>query len=72
MKSKESQKKQTWNNLGAADRRIAWDKENTVRISIKLNKRTDADILDFLEGSGEPRQTLIKKALRTLLEESKK
>ena len=72
MKSKESQKKQTWNNSCAADRRLAWDKENTVRISIKLNKRTDADILDFLEGSGEPRQTLIKKALRTLLEESKK
>ena len=72
MKSKESQKKQTWNNSGAADRRLAWDKENTVRISIKLNKRTDADLLDFLEGSGEPRQTLIKKALRTLLEESKK
>lgn len=57
---------------GAADRRLAWDKENTVRISIKLNKRTDADLLDFLEGSGEPRQKIIKRALRALLEETKK
>lgn len=72
MQSKESQKKQTWNNAVAADRRLAWDRENTVRISIKLNKRTDADLLEFLEGSGEPRQTIIKRALRALLEESKK
>lgn len=72
MQSKESQKKQTWNNSGAADRRLAWDKENTVRISIKLNKRTDANILNFLDSSGEPRQTIIKRALRALLEESKK
>ena len=57
---------------GAADRRLAWDRENTVRISIKLNKRTDADLLEFLEGSGEPRQTIIKRALRALLEETKK
>lgn len=72
MQSKESPKKQTWNNEVAADRRLAWDKENTVRFSIKLNKRTDADLLDFLEGSGEPRQTIIKRALRALLEETKK
>ena len=72
MQSKESPKKQAWNNEVAADRRLAWDKENTVRFSIKLNKRTDADLLDFLNSSGEPRQAIIKRALRALLEESKK
>lgn len=72
MQSKESQKKQTWNSTGAADRRLAWDRENTVRFSIKLNKRTDADILELLDSSGEPRQTLIKKALRDFFKETKK
>ena len=27
-----------------------WIKENTVFIGLKLNKRTDADILGYLEG----------------------
>lgn len=39
-----------------------WQKENTVMISVKLQKSTDADILAFLEGKSK--QTIIKKALR--------
>lgn len=40
-----------------------YDKANTVRLSIKLNKNTDADILAALDCSGN-KQGLIKAALR--------
>lgn len=39
-----------------------WVKENTVFIGIRLQKKTDADILAFLEG--KQNQTVIKAALR--------
>ena len=39
-----------------------WMKENTVQISIKLNKNTDGDILDYL--AGKQNQTEIKRILR--------
>ena len=29
--------------------RAAWDKENTVRTSIKFNKHTDADIIEKIQ-----------------------
>ena len=40
-----------------------YDRANTVRMSIKLNKRTDADILAALDCSGN-KQGLIKAAVR--------
>lgn len=48
----------------------AWKKENTVMISIRLQKGTDADILKFLEG--KQKQTVIKQALRLLMETENK
>ena len=39
-----------------------WQKENTVFIGVKLQKSTDSDILQFIEG--KQRQTVIKAALR--------
>ena len=39
-----------------------WQKENTVFIGVKLQKTTDADILDFLKD--KQKQTTIKEALR--------
>ena len=42
--------------------KAAWDKENTVMTAIKLQRNTDADILQFLEG--KQKQTVIKLALR--------
>lgn len=44
----------------------AWDKENTVHVSVKLQKATDADILAYLEG--KQKQTEIKKALRLMIQ----
>lgn len=40
----------------------AWDAQNTAFIGLKLNHRTDADILDALEG--KPKQTEIKRLIR--------
>ena len=39
-----------------------WAKENTVMITIRLQKSTDADILKYLDG--KQKQTVIKAALR--------
>lgn len=44
----------------------AWDAENTTQISLKLNNRTDGDILEAL--AGKPRQTEIKRLIRAGLE----
>ena len=44
------------------ERKIKWDKEHTSMISVKLQNKTDADILQFLEG--KQKQTTIKLALR--------
>lgn len=40
-----------------------WDRENTRQIRLKLNVRTDADILEFLD-TVENKQGLIKRLIR--------
>ena len=50
-------------------RKQKWDQENTTQISVKLQNKTDADILAFL--AGKQKQTEIKKALRLLMEQEK-
>ena len=40
-----------------------YDKENTMRVSLKLNKKHDRDILEYLDQSGN-KQGAIKDALR--------
>ena len=44
-----------------------WDAENTVQISIKLNKNTDADILERLD-SVPNKQGYIKELIRSDIE----
>ena len=39
-----------------------WEKDDVVRVSIKLLKSTDSDIIEYLED--KPKQATIKKALR--------
>lgn len=46
-----------------------WMKENTTFIGIKLNNKTDKDILDYLDGKSK--QTEVKRALRLLIESEK-
>lgn len=43
-----------------------YEDENIVRISVKLNKNTDADILDALAKSGN-KQGLIKDSIRAYI-----
>ena len=47
----------------------AWDRDNTTQIPLKLNNRTDADILSALEG--KQRQTEIKRLVRLGLKTEK-
>ena len=42
--------------------RREWTKENTTFVGLKLNNRTDKDILEALEG--KPKQTEIKRLIR--------
>jgi hypothetical protein len=49
-----------------------WDKENTVMVSIKFQKKTDGDIIGFLQDNavGEiTKQDIIKAALRMYMKE---
>ena len=43
--------------------RERYDKANTVKVTIKLNRKTDKDIIDYLDNSGN-KQGAIKDALR--------
>nr|DAE43871.1 MAG TPA: hypothetical protein [Caudoviricetes sp.] len=47
-----------------------WMVQNTTFIGLKLNNKTDADILTALEG--KPRQTEIKRLVRLGIEAEKK
>lgn len=47
-----------------------WDAENTTMVSLKLNNKTDADILNAL--AGKSRQTEIKRLVRLGMEAAKK
>lgn len=47
-----------------------YDDANTVQIKMKLNRKTDADILEYLEAAGN-KQGAIKKALRAQIERIK-
>ena len=51
--------------------RKKYDKKNTRRICIKLNKKTDKDILNFIEVQNSMQGT-IKMALRKFIERSDK
>ena len=42
-----------------------WDKENTVFIGIKFQRKTDQDVIDYLDGKNK-RDTVLK-ALRLLI-----
>lgn len=46
-----------------------YDSANTVGVYLKLNKKTDKDILDWFDSLTEPRQKYIKRLIRTDMEE---
>lgn len=46
-----------------SEAKTRWDRENTVVVTMKLNKNTDADILEKLE-SVDSKQGYIKELIR--------
>lgn len=46
-----------------------YDAANTIRMNLKLNRRTDADLIAALDAA-PAKQTLIKRALRAYIERS--
>ena len=50
-----------------SEKRKEWLKENTVMVTMRLQRSTDADILQFLEG--KKNQTTIKAALREYIKQ---
>ena len=52
-----------------SESRKKWEKENTVCLSMKLQKTTDKDLLEYLEG--KTKQAGIKEALRFYIEHHK-
>lgn len=46
-----------------------YDSANTVGVYLKLNKKTDKDILDWFDSLTEPKQKYIKRLIRTDMEE---
>ena len=47
------------------DRRIKYDREHTIMITLKLNKKTDEDIIRFLDSLAPGTRSLfLKKLLR--------
>ena len=56
-------------NMPTSEAETKWKKENTVMLSMRLQKSTDADIIRFLED--KQKQTVIKAALREYMENHK-
>lgn len=59
--------------LSIADKKVSpqqkYDKVNTVFVGLKLNKKTDSDILKAI--TGKPKQTEIKRLIRKGIENEK-
>ena len=56
-------------HMAESEAKKAWRKENTVIVKARLQRSTDADILQYLEGKSPAGE--IKRALRLLIENEK-
>ena len=50
--------------MADSEAKKAWMRENTILITAKLNRRTDADIIAAIEGSEGSRAARIKELIR--------
>lgn len=48
-----------------------YDSINVIKLYVKLNKKTDADIIEYIKNA-ENKQGTFKKALRLLMQQGKK
>ena len=37
---------------------VAWQRANTKQVGLRLNRNQDGDIIDYLEATGSPSQTI--------------
>jgi len=56
--------------MAESDAHKKWVKENTVFVGIRLQKNTDKDIIDYLDG--KQNQTEFKKAIRYYIKNYRK
>lgn len=54
--------------MAKGEAKARWDKENTVMVTLKLNKRTDAEIIEKLN-SVEYKQRYIKELIKADMEQ---
>lgn len=57
-----------------SERKTKWDRENTVQVSMRLMKKGDADILEYLEGCeilGLKKQKELRRLIRAGIEAEK-
>ena len=52
-----------------SEKKRDWMKANTVMLTVKLNKRTDADIIEWIDKQAS-KQGAIKKAIRKQIKEA--
>ena len=50
-----------------------WDRENTVTVTIKFQRKSDTDIIDYLESASgnSTKQSIIKEAVRYYMKNHK-
>ena len=61
-------------NMPSSEAQNRWMKENAIVFSIKLMRRTEADLIEFfdsMQARGIPKGTIIKIALREYMEKHK-
>lgn len=54
--------------MGDSEAKKKWMKENSKFIALKFMTRTESDLLEYLDSQGEPRATVIKKAIREYMQ----
>lgn len=57
--------------MAESEAKKKWDKEHTIFVTFKLNRNTDADIVEFVESVSGSRSSAIKEALRQYIKNSK-
>ena len=61
-------------NMPSSEAQKRWMEKNTIVFSIKLMKRTEADLIEFfdaMQARGIPKGTIIKTALREYMKNHK-
>ena len=56
--------------MGKYDAQTAWNREHSTMVALKLNNKTDADIVEWLKGKAK--QTEIKRLIREEIAREKK